>query len=318
MSAIYSSDKQSPNTADQQADSALRGRLNSRNDSSSTPVVDGEYDIEAAHHKAESFTSDRDDFINRIRTAGSVSMSPELFEKLYLNPQKNVKGELRQTFANPTPLALLGHILSITPLGCDLLGWKGAGQFGAAQTGGFVFVGGVLLLLSGILEFFLGNTFSFVVFCSFGAFWLAFAGVLIPGFNSIGAYSATGDSQVLGISTKGFQASLAFYLLFWAIAVVILLICSLRTNVAFVALFFCLEGTLLALASGFFLLSEGKLELGNNAVKAGGGLALATGLVGFYIFLVLMLASVDFPFLLPVGDLSHIMKGYQAKHGSRK
>lgn len=42
--------------------------------------------------------------LNRIRTAGSVSISPELFEKLYLSPQNNVKGDLRKTFGNPTPM----------------------------------------------------------------------------------------------------------------------------------------------------------------------------------------------------------------------
>lgn len=42
--------------------------------------------------------------LKRIRTGGSISISPELFEKLYLSPQNNVKGELRKTFANPTPM----------------------------------------------------------------------------------------------------------------------------------------------------------------------------------------------------------------------
>lgn len=42
--------------------------------------------------------------LNRIRTAGSISISPELFEKLYLSPQNKVKGDLRKTFGNPTPL----------------------------------------------------------------------------------------------------------------------------------------------------------------------------------------------------------------------
>ena len=42
--------------------------------------------------------------LNRIRTAGSVSMSPELFEKLYLSPENRVKGDLRKTFGNPTPM----------------------------------------------------------------------------------------------------------------------------------------------------------------------------------------------------------------------
>lgn len=44
------------------------------------------------------------DALNRMRTAGSISISPELFEKLYLSPQNNVKGDLRKTFGNPTPM----------------------------------------------------------------------------------------------------------------------------------------------------------------------------------------------------------------------
>lgn len=42
--------------------------------------------------------------LNRIRTAGSISISPELFEKLYLSPENRVKGDLRKTFGNPTPM----------------------------------------------------------------------------------------------------------------------------------------------------------------------------------------------------------------------
>jgi hypothetical protein len=42
--------------------------------------------------------------LRRIRTAGSISISPELFEKIYLSPQNKVKGELRETFGNPTPM----------------------------------------------------------------------------------------------------------------------------------------------------------------------------------------------------------------------
>jgi hypothetical protein len=42
--------------------------------------------------------------LRRIRTAGSISISPELFEKIYLSPQNIVKGDLRKTFGNPTPV----------------------------------------------------------------------------------------------------------------------------------------------------------------------------------------------------------------------
>ena len=109
-----------------------------------------------------------DDALNKIRTANSVTISPELFEKIYLNPQSAVKGDLRATFGNPTPLALLGFLLSLSPLSCELMGWRGAGVDGIATVGAYYFIGGFLMSLGGILEFFLGNTFSFVVFCSFG------------------------------------------------------------------------------------------------------------------------------------------------------
>lgn len=42
--------------------------------------------------------------LTKIRTAGSVSIPPELFEKLYLSPESRVKGDLRKTFGNPTPM----------------------------------------------------------------------------------------------------------------------------------------------------------------------------------------------------------------------
>lgn len=45
-----------------------------------------------------------DEALRRIRTAGSISISPELFEKIYLSPQNQVKGDLRKTVGNPTPL----------------------------------------------------------------------------------------------------------------------------------------------------------------------------------------------------------------------
>ncbi|KAL8823680.1 MAG: hypothetical protein Q9170_008333, partial [Blastenia crenularia] len=74
------------------------------------------------------------DPLTRLRTAGSINISPELFEKLYLSPENRVKGELRKTFGNPTPIALVGFLLSLTPLSCDLMGWRGAGGNGAAST----------------------------------------------------------------------------------------------------------------------------------------------------------------------------------------
>ena len=40
------------------------------------------------------------------QTAQSINLPMDVFEKLYLAPQIAVKGGLRKTFANPTPLSV--------------------------------------------------------------------------------------------------------------------------------------------------------------------------------------------------------------------
>lgn len=148
-----------------------------------------------------------DEALNKIKTANSLTISPELFEKIYLNPQNAVKGELRNTFGNPTPLALLGFLLSLSPLSCELMGWRGADGGGIATVGAYYFIGGFLMSLGGILEFFLGNTFSFVVFCSFGGFWFTLGATLTPGFNAYGEYATDPSNIKTGLTSPAFHAS---------------------------------------------------------------------------------------------------------------
>jgi hypothetical protein len=57
-------------------------------------------------HEHLNSNMDTNDAVKRIQTAGSISISPELFEKIYLSPQNQVKGDLRKTFGNPTPLSV--------------------------------------------------------------------------------------------------------------------------------------------------------------------------------------------------------------------
>ncbi len=157
------------------------------------------------YHPGRNDTSD--EALNKIRTANSLTISPELFEKIYLNPQNAVKGDLRQTFGNPTPLALLGFLLSLSPLSCELMGWRGAGGDGIATVGAYYFIGGFLMSLGGILEFFLGNTFSFVVFCSFGGFWFTLGATLTPAFNAYGEYATDPNNIATGLTSPQFHAS---------------------------------------------------------------------------------------------------------------
>jgi len=41
---------------------------------------------------------------DHLQPVESLSMDPAVYEKLFLNPQTDVKHDLRRTFAIPTPL----------------------------------------------------------------------------------------------------------------------------------------------------------------------------------------------------------------------
>jgi len=252
-----------------------------------------------------------EDALRRIRTAGSISISPELFEKIYLSPQNQVKGDLRKTFGNPTPLALIGFLLSLSPLSCDLMGWRGSGgpAVGAAGTGTYFFFGGLLMILGSIGEFLIGNTFPFVVFGSFGAFWLGFAATLQPFYNAYGAYSPDPTNPGLGLNTAGFHSSFAFFFIAMGLMCLIYLVCSIRTNVAFFLIFLTLVIAFACLAGAYFQASNGNVKLSGNLTIVAGAFTFITCACGWWIFFAIMLASLDFPFQLPVGDLSNLVKG---------
>jgi succinate-acetate transporter protein len=270
---------------------------------------------------------DNETALKRIRTAGSISISPELFEKIYLSPQNAVKGDLRKTFGNPTPVALLGFLLSLSPLSCDLMGWRGSGGNGAAGIGSYYFFGGLLMIVGGFLEFILGNTFPFVVFISFGAFWLTFAATLQPFYYAYGLYAPTPtDPETAGLATVGFTASFAFFLVFMGVLCFIYLICSLRTNVVFVVIFFTLVIAFGLLAGAYWQQANafgdggnaGDLALAHRLQVAAGAFVFVTSMAGWWIFFAIMLAALDFPFQIPVGDLSTMIKGYSENQKSKE
>jgi len=45
-----------------------------------------------------------DTALSPIMTTEGISLTPEMFEKLYFSPHTQVKGDLRKTFGNPTPV----------------------------------------------------------------------------------------------------------------------------------------------------------------------------------------------------------------------
>ncbi|RDA92004.1 hypothetical protein CP533_6033 [Ophiocordyceps camponoti-saundersi (nom. inval.)] len=249
--------------------------------------------------------------LHNLRTATSVSMSPELFEKLYLTPYNKKGGNLRRTFGNGSPLGLAGFIICLSPLSADLMGWRGAGGHGNASLGSFWFQGGVLMIIGCILEWVLGNTFPAVTFGVYGTFWWGFAATQTPAF-AIGSAYAPGKSPLEGMETRGFQASNAWWLLFMAIMSLLFFVCSLRTNVFLATLFFCLvlqftlqTGASLALANDL----ETNKAVAKNLVVSAGAFSFIASLAGWYLLTAELLAAVDFPYQLNVGHLSGVVKG---------
>ncbi|CEJ59434.1 Putative GPR1/FUN34/YaaH-class plasma membrane protein [Penicillium brasilianum] len=234
----------------------------------------------------------------------SVTLSPEQFEKLYLTPMTRRQPDFAKRVGNPTPLALGGFVITTTPISCCLMAWRGASGNGVAFIGPIVFLGGLLLLITSILEFILGNTFPCVVFGTIGGFWFAFAATMIPAFNAAAPYSASTTDTVAGLSSAGFMTTYAFLFVTMAVLMLIFMICATRTNIVYTLIFLTLLVVFLLLSSAYWLLAEGSLSAGNKCVKGAGASLFVASLLGFYLLIVQLFEALGFPFRLPVGDLA--------------
>jgi succinate-acetate transporter protein len=130
---------------------------------------------------------------------------------------------------------------------------------------------------------------------SYGAFWLSYAAILIPGFGIIPAYAgATIDPHAL-------DNALGIFLISWGIFTFILWIGTLRSTVALSSMFFVLTLTFFFLASGHLA----HLGAGNYPTRVGGGLGIVTALLAWYNAAAgLYVPSATFV-RLPVGPLGH-------------
>lgn len=166
------------------------------------------------------------------------------------------------------------------------------------------------MVLGGFLEFFLGNTFPFVVFVSFGAFWLSFATLNSAFYGVQTAYGATAAE---GSATVAYNSGLAFYLLFWGVLCFIYFIISLRTNVVFAIIFITVDMVFILLAAAYWQICNGNTAAAGKIQIAAGAFAFVCSMAGWYLLIVILLDSLDFPLVLPVGDLSNFIKPKSAQ-----
>ncbi|KAK5313327.1 hypothetical protein LTR46_010931, partial [Exophiala xenobiotica] len=210
----------------------------------------------------------QNEYLTRYQTASSVVIPREVFESMYLSPYTQRLGHLRSTFANPTPIGL------------------------------FFFFGGMLQVLGCVLEWIIGNTFPFVVFACYGAFWLAMGATLQPDFNAQAYYT----NQPGG--TSQFYASFSFFWMVMALVTFFFLVASLRTNITFVLVFLFIDLAFIMLMATYWTLAEGKMAVAEKCEKAAGAFVFVFCVFGWYLFFAMILLAVDFPLRLPTGDLS--------------
>lgn len=118
-----------------------------------------------------------------------------------------------------------------------------------------------------------GNTFGATALSSYGGFWISFAIVLTPGGFEIG-------EELGGLTSSQFNYSMGLFLMGWFIFTFILLLCTLKSTVAFFLLFFFLDLTFLLL--GISYLVGGGDAPDTKIQKAGGLFGLLAAFAAWY------------------------------------
>jgi len=191
--------------------------------------------------------------------------------------------------ANPAPLGLSAFALTTFVLGLINVGTRhtSAPNLVVAAAYGY---GGLVQLLAGMWEMAVGNTFGATALSSYGGFWISFAIIFTPGgFNIVSELGGEGGQ---------FYDEFGFYLMGWFIFTFILVICTLRSTVAFFFLFFSLDMAFLLLSIGYLHRPDGTPQ--TSVIKAGGVFALLAAFTAWYNALAGIADSSNSFFVIPV------------------
>jgi hypothetical protein len=193
----------------------------------------------------------------------------------------------RTKIANPAPLGLFAFASTTLVLSLYNVQARHV-TVPNVVVGMALFYGGLAQLLAGMWEFVTGNTFGATAFTSYGAFWLSFATLFIPGSGIGDAYKAVATTAPVMEDD-----AIGIFLMAWMVLTALFFIGSLRKSIGLSALFFLLTTT-------FFILSIGFLNQKVNIIKIGGFCGIATAMIAYYCGLAEMLTDNDL-FTLPTG-----------------
>lgn len=151
-----------------------------------------------------------------------------------------------------------------------------------------LFYGGIVQLLAGMWEFRKANTFGATAFCSYGAFWIAFAAYV---------QFIEPELEASGVPESGVTTATGIFLLGWTLFTLYMLVASLRTTGALVGVFATLFLT-------FALLTVGDLTGVSGIATVGGFMGLVTALIAWYASAAVVTNATWGQTVLPVGPRS--------------
>lgn len=211
-------------------------------------------------------------------------------------------------FANPAPLGLCGFALTTFVLSAINLGTRGLSHPNIVIGAAFAY-GGLVQLLAGMWEMAVGNTFGATALSSYGGFWIGTAIILTPGgFEIISTLEETSNASFLN--------SFGLYLMGWFIFTFILLICTLRSTVAFFLLFFTLDLAFLFLGIAYLTPSaaeRAEAEPNVAVLRVGGAFGILAAFLAWYNALAGIADRSNSFFLVPVAHFPWSEKGREAR-----
>lgn len=184
-------------------------------------------------------------------------------------------------FANPAPLGLAGFALTTWMLSLVNTGWYDASAIPLVLASAFAF-GGTAQFAAGLLEFPRGNTFGFVAFCAYGAFWWSFA--LLVQFYP-------------GKVPPGF---VGWWLFMWGVFSFFMWLGTFRSNKV-------LQLVFLAACITFVMLAAGDWTGIAALHKLGGYLGLVTAALAFYLSAAEIVNETRGKSVLPIGPYQDLL-----------
>lgn len=223
------------------------------------------------------------------------------------------KPTTERKFANPAPLGLSAFALTTFVLSLINIGVRGVHEPNIVVSLAFGY-GGLVQLLAGMWEMAVGNTFGATALSSYGGFWLSLAIVLTPGgFQIVEAYAVTNAAgEATGNSVNAFNDAFGYFLAGWFIFTTMLLICTLRSTVAFFMLFFTLDLAFLCLFLGH-LYSDSTGANNTSLIKAGGYFGIFAAFLAWYNALAGIADSSNSFFVIPVAHFPWSEKGRERR-----